>query len=234
MLRAGEAPRPRGSAEPTRRDGGADRGIIVMASRPPGRKPPHRRPPRNGAAQRAAAPPPQRPEAPSMRRRLALLGYKLPEVKAPAFKYVPVVVHGGLAYVSGQVPWAGGEIMSPGKVDREVSIEQAQEAARACVLQALAWLDQTLSGLDEVERAVRMTAYVASSPGFGEQPAVADAASEVLLKIFGHAGQHTRAAIGVAELPRNAPVEIEFVFALKRPGGPPQRPRGFPVVEKRR
>jgi enamine deaminase RidA (YjgF/YER057c/UK114 family) len=205
-----------------------------MAPRPPARKPPHRRPQHNGGAQRAAAPPP-RAEAPSMRRRLALLGYKLPEVKAPAFKYVPVVVHGGLAYVSGQVPWAGSEIMSPGKVDREVSIEQAQAAARACVLQALAWLDQTLSGLDEVERAVRMTAYVASSPGFGQQPAVIDAASEVLLKIFGHAGQHARAAIGVAELPRNAPVEIELVFALKRPAGPPQqRPRRFPVVEKRK
>lgn len=208
-----------------------------MASRPPVRKPPHRRPPRNGGAQRtAAAPQQQRPEPPSMRRRLALLGYRLPEVRAPAFKYVPVVAHGGLAHVSGQVPWiaGGGAIMTPGKVGREVTVEQAQEAARACVLQALAWLNQTLpGGLDEVERAIRMTGYVNSSPGFDQQPAVIDAASEVLIKVFGQAGQHARTAIGVAELPRNAPVEIEFVFALRRPG-PAQRPRSFPVVEKRK
>lgn len=171
-----------------------------------------------------------------MRRRLALLGLRLPEVRAPAFKYVPVVAHGGIAYVSGQVPWAGGEILSPGKVDREVTIERAQEAARVCVLQALAWLDQQLTGLDEVERVLKITGFVASSPGFAQQPAVIDAASETLLKVFGSNGQHARSAIGVAELPRHAPVEIEFVFALKRPAGASQRAgsRPIPVVQKRR
>jgi enamine deaminase RidA (YjgF/YER057c/UK114 family) len=169
-----------------------------------------------------------------MRRRLALLGLRLPEVKAPAFKYVPVVAHGGIAYVSGQLPWAGGEVMSPGKVGREVSIEQAQEAARVCVLQALAWLDLQLTGLDEVERALKITGFVASGPGFDQQPAVIDAASDILLKVFGHGGQHARSAIGVAELPRNAPVEIEFLFALKRPPAPAHRARPVPVVQKRR
>lgn len=179
------------------------------------------------------APPPA--EQPMMRRRLALLGIRLPEVKAPAFQYVPVVVYGGIAYVSGQLPWVGGEIQYPGKVAGEVSIEQAQEAARNCTLQALAWLNQTLASLDDIERVLRLTGYVASSPGFNEQPKVIDAASEILVKLFGQAGQHARAAIGVAELPRNAPVEIEFTFALKRRPTTPQHMRrpGFPVVEKR-
>jgi enamine deaminase RidA (YjgF/YER057c/UK114 family) len=182
-----------------------------------------------------ATPPPS--EQPMMRRRLALLGLTLPEVRPPAFKYVPVVVHGGIAHVSGQVPWQGGEIAPVGKVDGEVSIEQAQEAARRCVLQALAWLNQPpLAGLDDVERALRVTGYVASSPGFDGQPTVIDAASKLLLEIFGQAGQHARSAIGVAELPRNAPVEIEFTFALKRrpPGIQRQQRRpGVPVIEKR-
>jgi enamine deaminase RidA (YjgF/YER057c/UK114 family) len=186
----------------------------------------------------AAAKPPSAPviEQPTMRRRLALLGLRLPEVKPPAFHYVPVVVHGGIAYVSGQLPWLDGEIRPAGKVEREVSLEQAEEAARRCVLQALAWLNQALAGgLDEIERALRVTGYVASSPGFDQQPKVIDAASDVLIKLFGHAGHHARSAIGVAELPRNAPVEIEFIFAIKRRPNIAQRQRrpGFPVVEKR-
>jgi enamine deaminase RidA (YjgF/YER057c/UK114 family) len=175
-------------------------------------------------------------EQPTMRRRLALLGLRLPEVKPPAFHYVPVVAHGGIAYVSGQLPWLDGEIRPAGKVEREVSLELAEEAARRCVLQALAWLNQALAGgLDEIERALRVTGYVASSPGFDQQPKVIDAASEILVKLFGHAGHHARSAIGVAELPRNAPVEIEFIFAIKRRPNIAQRQRrpGFPVVEKR-
>jgi enamine deaminase RidA (YjgF/YER057c/UK114 family) len=186
----------------------------------------------------AAAKPPSPPliEQPTMRRRLALLGLRLPEVKPPAFHYVPVVAHGGIAYVSGQLPWQDGEIRPAGKVAGEVSLEQAEEAARLCVLQALAWLNQALAGgLDEIERALRVTGYVASSPGFDQQPKVIDAASEILVKLFGHAGHHARSAIGVAELPRNAPVEIEFIFAVKRRPNIAQRQRrpGFPVVEKR-
>ena len=186
----------------------------------------------------AAAKPPAAPviEQPTMRRRLALLGLRLPEVKPPAFHYVPVVVHGGIAYVSGQLPWQDGEIRPAGKIEREVSLELAEEAARRCVLQALAWLNQALAGgLDEIERALRVTGYVASSPGFDQQPKVIDAASEILVKLFGHAGHHARSAIGVAELPRNAPVEIEFIFAIKRRPNIAQRQRrpGFPVVEKR-
>ena len=186
----------------------------------------------------AATKPPAAPviEQPTMRRRLALLGLRLPEVKPPAFHYVPVVAHGGIAYVSGQLPWLDGEIRPAGKVEREVSLEQAEEAARRCVMQALAWLNQALpGGLDEIERALRVTGYVASSPGFDQQPKVIDAASEILVKLFGHAGHHARSAIGVAELPRGAPVEIEFIFAIKRRPNIAQRQRrpGFPLVEKR-
>ena len=191
---------------------------------------PHNRP------SAAKPPPPPVIEQPTMRRRLALLGLRLPEIKPPAYHYVPVVVHGGIAYVSGQLPWQDGAIEATGKVAQDVTIEQAEEAARRCVLQALAWLNQALAGgLDEVERALRVTGYVASSSGFDQQPRVIDAASEILVKVFGQAGHHARSAIGVAELPRGAPVEIEFTFALKRRPNVAQRQRrpGFPVVEKR-
>jgi enamine deaminase RidA (YjgF/YER057c/UK114 family) len=179
--------------------------------------------------------PPAPNEQPVMRRRLALLGLVLPEVTPSAFNYVPVVVHGGIAHVSGQLPWQDGEIEPVGKVEAEVSIEQAKEAARRCVMQALAWLDQPpLVGLDDIERVLRLTGYVASSPGFIQQPVVIDAASELLLRIFGQAGQHARSAIGVAELPRGAPVEIEFTFALKRrPAGLLRGRRPGATVEKR-
>jgi len=185
-----------------------------------------------------AVKPPPAPviEQPTMRRRLALLGVRMPDVKPPAYHYVPVVVHGGIAYVSGQLPWQGDAIEHAGKVARDVTPEQAEEAARRCTLQALAWLNQSLTGgLDEVERVLRVTGYVASSPGFDQQPKVIDAASELLIKVFGHAGHHARSAIGVAELPRNAPVEIEFIFAIKRRPNIAQRQRrpGFPVVETR-
>lgn len=170
-----------------------------------------------------------------IRSRLEALGLTLPEVSPPAFQYVPVAVHGGIAYVSGQLPWVDGEIRTPGKVDREVTIEQAQEAARLCTLQALAWLDQALDGLDRVDRILKVTGFVASSPAFASQPTVIDAASKLLVDLFGQAGQHARSAIGVAELPRNTPVEIEYVVAVKRrPQGQHARRIGGPAgLEKR-
>ncbi len=199
---------------------------------PPKKPPAKRRQPRS----RPPSPPLAPAEQPTMRRRLALLGLRLPEVKPPRFHYVPLVVHNGLAYVSGQVPFVDGEINPTGKVDKDVSIERAKEAAQLCTLQALAWLNQNLpGGLDEVERAIKVTGFVASSKDFGRQPEIIDAASEVLTKVFGQAGQHARSAIGLAELPGNASVEIEFIFALKRRGGSAQQQRrpGIKVIEKR-
>lgn len=199
---------------------------------PPKKPPAKRRQPRS----RPPAPPMAPAEQPALRRRLALLGLRLPDVKAPNFQYVPVVVHNGLAYVSGQVPWVDGVIKPTGKVDKTVTIEEAKEAAQLCALQALSWLHQTLSGgLDEIERAIKLTGFVASGTDFNQQPVIIDAASEVLIKAFGQAGQHARSAIGVAELPGDAAVEVEFIFALKRRGGSSKQQRrpGIKVIEKR-
>jgi enamine deaminase RidA (YjgF/YER057c/UK114 family) len=151
----------------------------------------------------------------SVEERLRKLGLELPEPVAPAFQYVAVVVHGGLAWVSGQVPRAGDRILMTGKVDAEVSLAQAQTAARACVLQALSQLKQALGGLDRVQRIVKITGFVASAPGFTQQPQVIDAASELLAQLLGESGRHARSAVGVAELPRGVPVEIELVAAVR-------------------
>ena len=151
----------------------------------------------------------------SVEARLVALGLQLPEPVAPAFQYVAVVVHAGTAWVSGQIPRAGGQVMMTGKAGAEISLEQARLAARACVLQGLAQLRQTLGSLERVERLLKVTGFVASAPGFQQQPQVLDAASELLVEIFGEAGRHARSAIGVAELPRGVPVEIELVVAVR-------------------
>jgi enamine deaminase RidA (YjgF/YER057c/UK114 family) len=148
-------------------------------------------------------------------RKLAELGLHLPEAAKPSFLYVSVVVHGNVAYVSGQLPKVGGDVRITGKVGAEVSTDDAKEAARICVLQALAVLREALGSLDRVERVLKVNGYVASAPGFNLQPAVIDAASELLVQVFGAAGRHARAAVGVAELPRNSPVEIEFTVAVR-------------------
>lgn len=147
--------------------------------------------------------------------RLQGLGLQLPEPIAPAFQYVAVVVHGGMAWVSGQIPRAGGQVMLTGKVGGDVGLERAREAARACVLQALAQLKETLGSLDRIQRVLKVTGFVSSAPGFIQQPQVIDAASELLGEVFGEAGRHARSAVGVAELPRGVPVEIELVVAVR-------------------
>lgn len=148
-------------------------------------------------------------------KRIEKLGLELPAAAVPAFNYVPVVVHGGLAWVAGQLPKVGDKILVTGKVGREVTLEAARGEARICILQALACLKQALGSLDRVERIVKVVGFVASAPGFNDQPKVIDAASELLIGVFGEAGRHARSAVGVAELPRNAAVEIELVAAVK-------------------
>jgi enamine deaminase RidA (YjgF/YER057c/UK114 family) len=105
-------------------------------------------------------------------------------------------------------------VLVTGKVGAELGVAQAREAARACVLQGLAQLEAALGSLDRVERILKVTGFVASAPGFTEQPQVIDAASELLAQIFGETGRHARSAVGVAELPRGVPVEIEFVASV--------------------
>jgi len=146
--------------------------------------------------------------------RLAELGIALPVAPVPAFQYVPVTVHERLAFVSGQLPRRGEEIVT-GKVGADVDLDRAQEAARLCVIQGLACLRQNLGSLDRIERILKLTGFVASAPGFNQQPKVIDAASELLGKVFGENGRHARSAVGVAELPRNASVEIEMIVSLR-------------------
>ena len=148
--------------------------------------------------------------------KLAELGIALPEAAAPLYHHVPVTMHDGVAYVSGQLPRAGSGLSATGKLGAEVSLEQAQEAARICILHGLACLKQALGSLDAIERVLKLTGFVASAPGFNQQPQVIDAASRLLTDIFGEAGRHARSAVGVAELPRNAPVEIEMIVATRR------------------
>lgn len=146
--------------------------------------------------------------------KLAELGMVLPVAAMPAFQYVPVTVHERLAFISGQLPRDGESIVT-GKVGDDVDLERARQAARLCILQGLACLRQFLGSLDRVEKILKVTGFVASAPGFNQQPKVIDAASELLVQLFGEAGRHARSAIGVAELPRNAAVEIELIVALR-------------------
>ncbi|MGN6770734.1 MAG: RidA family protein [Rhizobiaceae bacterium] len=146
--------------------------------------------------------------------RLAELGIALPEAAAPSFNYVPVTLHKGIAHVSGQMPKIDGEVRVFGKVGNEVDLETAREQARICILQGLACLHAALGSLDRVERILKINGFVASAPGFNAQPKVIDAASDLLVQVFGDAGRHARAAVGVTELPRNAAVEIEMTVAF--------------------
>jgi len=148
-------------------------------------------------------------------KRLEELGITLPDPAVPSFGYVPVTVHAGVAYVSGQVPKVGGEVRVFGKVGADVDLRTAQGEAQVCILQGLACLRAELGSLDRIERILKVNGYVASAPGFNGQPAVLDAASNLIGRIFGEAGRHARAAIGVAELPRNCAVEIEMIVAVR-------------------
>jgi enamine deaminase RidA (YjgF/YER057c/UK114 family) len=149
----------------------------------------------------------------SIEQRLADLGLALPAAAKPSFNYVPVVLHDGVAYVSGQMPKVDGEVRVHGKVGAQVSLEQAREQARICVLQALACLKLELGDLARITKVLKVTGFVASAAGFNEQPKVIDAASDLLVDALGPLARHARSAVGVAELPRNAAVEIEFVVA---------------------
>jgi enamine deaminase RidA (YjgF/YER057c/UK114 family) len=149
----------------------------------------------------------------SIEQRLADLGLALPAAAKPSFNYVPVVLHDGTAYVSGQMPKVDGEVRVHGKVGAQVSLDQAREQARICVLQALACLKLELGDLARITKVLKVTGFVASAAGFNEQPKVIDAASDLLVDVLGPLARHARSAVGVAELPRNAAVEIEFVVA---------------------
>lgn len=145
--------------------------------------------------------------------KLAELGLSLPEVVPPVAAYVPAVQSGHHVYVSGQLPMANGKLMATGKVGAGVSADEAKDLAQQCALNALAAID-ALVGLDRVVKVVKLTGFVASAEGFTGQPGVINGASELFGVVFGEAGRHARSAVGVAELPLDAPVEVEVIVEV--------------------
>lgn len=146
--------------------------------------------------------------------RLAELGLKLPDAAAPVGGYVPVVIAGGFAHVSGQIPFVDGELMK-GRLGEGFDIDKGMAAARACALMILAQLRRTLGSLDRVEQFVKLNVFVCSTSDFAEQAKVANGASELIAALFGEAGKHARAAVSVPALPLGAAVEIDAVVAVR-------------------
>ena len=145
--------------------------------------------------------------------RLRELGYELPGVAKPLASYVPAVRVGDQVWTSGQLPLVEGALPLTGKVGAEVTTEQAQEQARIAALNALAAIDAEV-GLDNISRVVKIVGFVASDPSYADQPVVINGASDFIGEVFGDAGKHARSAVGVAALPKNAPVEIELIVEI--------------------
>ncbi|MCW2512417.1 MAG: putative translation initiation inhibitor, yjgF family [Mycobacterium sp.] len=155
----------------------------------------------------------QRSDSGIVSARLAELGIELPEVVTPLAAYVPAVRTGNLVYTSGQLPMVAGALPQAGKVGGGVTPEDAKGLARLCALNALAAV-HALVGIDSVVRVVKVVGFVASAPGFNGQPGVINGASELFGEVFGDAGAHARSAVGVSELPLDAPVEVELIVEV--------------------
>ncbi|OBK11077.1 RidA family protein [Mycobacterium asiaticum] len=149
----------------------------------------------------------------SAKARLQQLGIALPEVVAPLAAYVPAVRTGNLVFTAGQLPFEAGNLAHTGKVGDEVTPEQGKALARVCALNALAAVD-SLVGLDSVTQVVKVVGFVASAAGFHGQPGIINGASNLLAEVFGDRGAHARSAVGVAELPLDAPVEVELIVEV--------------------
>jgi enamine deaminase RidA (YjgF/YER057c/UK114 family) len=147
--------------------------------------------------------------------RLKELNIDLPDAPSPLGSYVPCVQTGNLLFVSGMLPLKDGTLLYTGKVGNDVSVKDAQDASRQAVINALAVMKSCTGSLDTIVRCVKLNGYVASAEGFYDQPSIINAASELLFEIFGEKGRHARAAVGVYTLPKNAPVEIDFIFEVK-------------------
>lgn len=145
---------------------------------------------------------------------LQRLGVTLPQAPRPVGSYVPACQAGDLVFVSGVLPFQEGKILQPGKVGRELSVEQGAANARIAIINALAILQQELGDLSRIKRIVRLTGHVASAEGFVEQPAVINGASDFLVEVFGEIGRHARLALGAFELPLHAPIELELIVQV--------------------
>ena len=143
--------------------------------------------------------------------KLRELSIDLPTPPSPAGSYIPVVTTGNLAFVSGQIPMKEGKVVFEGKVPNEQSLDAARDAARICIINGLAQLKTNLGSLDKITKFVRISGFVNSNPEFTEQPKVINAASDLLVEIFGDMAKHSRIAVGVASLPLNSTVEIDMV-----------------------
>ena len=151
----------------------------------------------------------------SIKEKLSALGLTLPTAAAPVAAYVPAVKSGNLVFTAGQLPVVDGKLVKEGKVGSDVTADDAKELAQLCALNALAAIS-LVAEIDQIERVIRVSGFVNCAPGFVAIPGVVNGASELLIKIFGDVnGKHARTAVGVAELPLNAPVEIEMVVQLK-------------------
>ncbi len=142
---------------------------------------------------------------------LERLGVQLPVAPQPVGSYVPACQAGDLVFVSGVLPFQEGKILQPGKVGRELTVEQGAENSRIAIINAIAILQQHLGDLSRISRIVRLTGHVASAEGFAQQPAVINGASDFLVEIFGEKGRHARLALGAFELPLHAPIELELI-----------------------
>ena len=149
-------------------------------------------------------------------KKLTQLNIQLPTPSTPVASYVPYVVIDKLVFISGQLPLENGKVAVEGTVGKDVDLDAAQKAARICGLNLLSHLKNACSGdLDKVKVCVKLGGFVASAPSFYDQPKVVNGASELMQEVFGEAGCHSRFAVGVSALPRNAAVEVDAVFALK-------------------
>jgi len=148
-------------------------------------------------------------------KRLAEAGITLPAAPKPVASYVPVKKCGNLLYTSGQLCTVDGKLKYTGKVGKEVTLEEAYEAARIAAINCLAVIKQQIGSLDQIKQIVKVVGYVASDPGFTDQPKVVNGASDLLVEIFGDKGIHARSAVGAVALPLNAPVEIEMIVEVE-------------------
>jgi enamine deaminase RidA (YjgF/YER057c/UK114 family) len=147
--------------------------------------------------------------------RLAELGLDLPDVPPPAGAYLPAVVAGDLVFTAGQLPFVDGALARTGLLGVDVAVPEAADLAALAALNAIAAVGSVIGGLDRVSQVVKVTGFVASAPGFTEQPAVLNGASQLLVDLFGEDGRHARSAVGVAALPLGSPVEVELVVRFR-------------------
>ncbi len=149
-----------------------------------------------------------------VRAKLAEVGLVLPVAAKPVAAYVPAIRTGNLVFTAGQLPMVDGALSASGKVGDKVSVEDAKKLAQICAVNALAAVE-TVADINKIARVVRVVGYVNGVAGFTQQPAVINGASELFLHIWGEAGKHARSAVGVAELPLDAPVELELTVEIK-------------------